>query len=264
MVKKSLGKGKENFISENRKTEKYLKNQKFKNPKIIEIYKIRGLNENVKNQIKIIPKSINQEKYLLELEDESKPIVVAVGPAGTGKTLLATLWAIKGLRSKKFSKIVISRPNIAVDDKDIGFLPGDILKKMTPWMLPILDIFKEYYSISELEDMLKNEIIEICPIAYIRGRTFKNSVVIIDEAQGTTPNSMLSILTRIGEGSKMIITGDIKQTDRGGDNGLQIFIDKIKSREGTKHISLVEFNERDIERHPAVREILELFKDVKI
>lgn len=229
---------------------------------IIEIDKFKKSNSR-KKQIKLIPKSLNQENYILSLEDNSKPIVVVVGPAGTGKTMLATLWAIKEFEAGSYQKIIISRPNIAVDDKDIGFLPGDIFKKMTPWLLPILDIFKEYYSKQELEYMLKEEILEISPIAYIRGRTFKNSVVIIDEAQGTTPNSMLSILTRIGENSKMIITGDLKQTDRGGENGLRGFIEKIKSRKETEYISLIEFSERDIERHPAVREIISLYENNK-
>ncbi len=258
MTKKILNK------SYNRKLEKTKFQQKLslKPENIIELDKFKQYKDKFK-QIKIIPKSINQEKYLVELEKKDKPIVVAVGPAGTGKTLLATLWALKEFKSGNYEKIIISRPNIAVDDKDIGFLPGDIFKKMTPWMMPILDIFREYYIRQDLEYMLKEEILEICPIAYIRGRTFKNSVIIIDEAQGTTPNSMLSILTRIGENSKMIITGDTKQTDRGGENGLQTFIDRIKSRNGTRYISLVEFNEQDIERHPAVKEIIDMYQNFK-
>lgn len=247
----------------NRRSEKLnFRNNRHVNENIIEIDKFKK-NNCKRNKIKIIPKSVNQEKYILELENNEKPIVVATGPAGTGKTLIATLWSIKEFEAGNYKKITITRPNIAVDDKDIGFLPGDIFKKMTPWMMPILDIFREYYSKQELEYLMKEEIIEICPIAYIRGRTFKNAVVIVDEAQGTTTNSMISILTRIGENSKMIITGDINQTDRRGDNGLQSFIDRIKSKKETKHISLVEFNDEDIERHPAVREIIEMYKNIE-
>ncbi len=243
-------------LSSKRMEYKILKKNKHNN----NIITLDQFNKNKKKDIKIIPKSISQESYLLALES-SKPIVIAVGPAGTGKTLLATLWAIKEYQKGKYNKIIISRPNVAVDDKDIGFLPGDIFKKMLPWMLPVLDIFKEYYSKQEIEMMLKEEILEICPIAYIRGRTFKNSVVILDEAQGTTPNSMLSILTRIGENSKMIITGDLRQADKIGENGLMNFMNKIKNKKNLENISLIEFSEKDIERHPAVKEILDIYQN---
>jgi phosphate starvation-inducible PhoH-like protein len=155
-------------------------------------------------------------------------------------------------------KIIITRPNVAVDDKDIGYLPGDILKKMTPWMMPVLDVFAEYYSQDQIKYMLEENIIEMVPIAFIRGRTFKNAIVLDDEAQGTTTNSMMSILTRIGEGSKMIVTGDLAQSDRGSDNGLADFLDRF---ENSKHIKVVKFTKGDVERHPVIREILEIYKD---
>jgi phosphate starvation-inducible PhoH-like protein len=160
------------------------------------------------------------------------------------------------LNEGKYDKIVITRPNVAVDDKDIGFLPGDILAKMTPWMMPILDVFAEYYSQKEIVHMIEEKVIEIVPIAYIRGRTFKNSLIIVDEAQGTTTNSMLSILTRIGENSKMVVTGDIKQSDRGPTNGLADFLQRFESSD---HIELIKFRQQDIERHPVIEEILKLY-----
>lgn len=237
--------------------------QSFENPQNnkADVIELGSYRKPKRSKIEIIPRSVNQESYLLALEDRSKSIVVATGPAGTGKTMLGTLWAMKALKAGEFDKIVISRPNVAVDDKDIGFLPGDIYKKMAPWMMPILDVFKEYFTPQEVEEMIKMEVIEIVPIAFIRGRTFKNSVVILDEAQGTTVNSMLSVLTRIGEGSRMVVTGDVRQSDRGDKNGLQDLMAKIKTRSDLQHITLVEFGRKDIERHPAVGEVLKVYNE---
>lgn len=211
-----------------------------------------------KQRIDIVPRNFHQEDLVAALEDNQKHIVFAVGPAGCGKTLLATLHAIKCLKEGVVEKIVITRPNVAVDDKDIGYLPGDILKKMTPWMMPILDVFSEYYSQSQIQKMLEENIIEMVPIAFIRGRTFKNAYVLVDEAQGTTANSMLSILTRIGENSKMVVTGDLAQSDRGRDNGLADFLKRFES---SKHIEVIKFTGKDVERHPVVKELLEIYKD---
>lgn len=209
-----------------------------------------------KKHIEIIPRNLNQENLLAALENDMKHIVFATGPAGCGKTLLTTLMGIKMLRSGQVHKIVITRPNVAVDDKDIGFLPGDILKKMTPWMMPILDVFAEYYTQKEIVTMLEENVIEIVPIAFIRGRTFKSAYIIIDEAQGTTPNSMLSILTRIGENSKLVITGDLNQSDRGLGNGLGDFLQRFTS---SNHIEIIQFKHTEVERHPVIKEILTMY-----
>lgn len=214
-----------------------------------------------KQRIDIVPRNLNQEELVASLENPKKHVVFAVGPAGTGKTLLATLHAIKCLKAGLVEKIVITRPNVAVDDKDIGYLPGDILKKMTPWMMPILDVFAEYYMQHEIVAMLEENIIEMVPIAFIRGRTFKNAYILVDEAQGTTANSMLSILTRIGENSKMVITGDLAQSDRGGDNGLADFLGRFQS---SNHIDVIKFERGDVERHPVVKELLGIYKDKDI
>ena len=214
--------------------------------------------ENFKRQkhIALLPRNVNQEVYIDAINDDSNHIIVATGPAGCGKTWLATLAAVKALNEGECDKIIITRPNRAVDDKDIGFLPGDIFSKMLPWMMPILDILKEYYTLKEVENMIANEVIEICPIAYIRGRTFKNAFILVDEAQGTTKTSMLSILTRIGENSKMIVTGDLKQSDIGNSNGLQDFLDRYQE---TDHIKVVKFNTGDVERSPVVIEVLKIY-----
>lgn len=186
---------------------------------------------NRKKHVEIIPRNINQERFLTLLEDDNVNICFAAGPAGTGKTLISTLYAIYMLKQGLIDKVVITRPNVPVDNKDIGFLPGGIMEKMAPWTRPIMDIFEEYYSPKQIEHMIEEGLVEICPIAYIRGRTFKNAIVLVDEAQGTTANSMLSILTRIGEGSKVIITGDTDQSDNGRENGLQDFLCRYQNSE---------------------------------
>lgn len=218
----------------------------------------------LKKDIDIVPRSINQEDLLLSLENPNKSIVFAIGPAGSGKTLISTLYAIKCLKEKTIDKIVITRPNIAVDDKDIGFLPGDIMSKMAPWIRPITAEMEEYFSKEDIEKLILDGTIEIIPVAYLRGRTFKNSIILLDEAQNTTPTSLLSALTRIGENSKMIITGDIKQSDRKtAHNGLADFVTRFSDKENSM-ISVVHFNHSDVQRHPVIKEILTMYKDVDL
>lgn len=230
----------------------------------------RGSNNNVgelnfpqkpkKQRVDVVPRNKHQEDMVAALRNPDKHIIFAIGPAGSGKTLLATLQAIKCLKSGSVEKIVITRPNIAVDDKDIGFLPGDIIKKMTPWMMPVLDVFSEYFTQQEIQYMLEENVIEMVPIAYVRGRTFKNAYVLFDEAQNSTPSSMLSVLTRIGENSKMVITGDLAQGDRGQENGLKDFVDRFQNTSGG--IEVIRFGASDVERHPVIRELLGIYKDM--
>lgn len=205
----------------------------------------------------IQPRTEKQAEYLSALNDPNTHIIFGSGPAGTGKSYIATKWAMQQLKLGNIEKIVITRPNVAVDDNDLGYLPGDILEKLAPWIKPITDIMLEHFSKSELEYLLREEIVEICPICYIRGRTFKNSIVIVDEAQGTTPNSMLAVLTRIGEGSKILITGDIEQKDKHSD-GLKDFIEKFKNSK-IDGIALIEFQKDDVQRHPIISDILKLY-----
>lgn len=211
-----------------------------------------------KSRVEIVPRNINQETFLTAINNPSTHVVFGVGPAGTGKTLIATMAAVKALKMGLVEKIVITRPNVAVDDKDIGYLPGDILKKMTPWMMPVLDVFADYYTQAEITAMLEENIIEMVPIAFIRGRTFKNAFIIVDEAQGTTANSMLSILTRIGENSKMVVTGDLAQSDRGEENGLRDFLNRFTN---SKSIEVIKFGRQDVERHVVVKELLGMYPD---
>lgn len=214
-----------------------------------------------KTQVKIIPRNKAQETYFLKLQDPQKTMLFAVGPAGTGKTLLATQTAIKLLKAKEIDKIVVTRPAVSVDEQH-GFLPGTLEKKMEPWTRPIFDVFAEYYHAKEIQNMLLEGIIEVSPLAYMRGRTFKNSFILADEMQNATPNQMKMLLTRIGENSRMVITGDLKQADRLEDNGLIEFINRLKNTNGSlKHVDIVNFGQKDIERHPAVKEILEIYGD---
>jgi len=214
------------------------------------------------------PKTTNQERYVSLLNDQSTKILFAVGPAGTGKTMLACNHAIKELKSGNIQKIVITRPVVPVEEEEIGFLPGNINKKMDPWTRPIFDIFYEFYQRRDVENMLYNNVIEISPLAFMRGRTFKHAYIIADEMQNSSPNQMLMLTTRIGDGSKMIITGDLKQSDRGMNSGLSDFINKyklyndylIRTGNETKYgINIVELNNSDIERSKIIVKLLDIY-----
>jgi phosphate starvation-inducible PhoH-like protein len=214
-----------------------------------------------KKQVRIVPRNKSQENYLKKLQDPDKTMIFAIGPAGTGKTLLATQTAVKLLKEKQIEKIIVTRPAVSVDEQH-GFLPGTLEKKMEPWTRPIFDVFAEYYYAKEIQNMLLEGVIEVSPLAYMRGRTFKNSFVLADEMQNATPNQMKMLLTRIGENSRMVITGDLKQADRLEDNGLIEFIRLLEESDfSRKYVDIVSFGQKDIERHPAVKEILEIYGD---
>lgn len=207
------------------------------------------------------PKNPNQKRYIELLNAENPPIVIASGSAGTGKTLLATQVGVKRLVSEEFKKIIITRPTVSVDES-IGFLPGSLEQKMNPWTRPIFDILSTHYSKKKIETMILDQVIEICPLGFMRGRTFDNSWIILDEAQNATANQVLLVLTRIGAGSKIIITGDPDQHDRGfNDNGLVDLIDRVNSNEVDESIGLVQFDNADVERHPVIPIILDIYKN---
>lgn len=211
-------------------------------------------------QINILPRNKNQETYMLKLLDPKKDIVFGVGPAGTGKTLLAVQVAIKLFKEGVVDKIVVTRPAVSADE-DLGFLPGTMEEKMAPWTRPIFDVFKEYFSAKELEGMMYDGVIEISPLAYMRGRTFKKSIIVADEMQNATPNQMKMLLTRIGENSQMVVTGDLAQADKLSNNGLIDFIKSLEKHRETTHIDIVRFQTHDIERHDAVKEVLAVYGD---
>jgi len=216
-----------------------------------------------KKSVTLLPKSLKQEEYINLLTDPKKLIIFATGPAGTGKTMLAVMAALKAYKAGDVSKIVITRPAVGVDDEKHGFLPGDLNTKMEPWTRPIMDVMQEYYSPKDIAKMLDEQQIEISPLAFMRGRTFKNSWIIADEMQNATPNQMKMLLTRLGDGSKMVVTGDTRQADRAdSDNGLLDFQGLVADYSGSKYIGGVEFGGRDIHRHAAVVEVLKIYKEI--
>ena len=209
-------------------------------------------------RVQIYPKNLNQENYLLKLNDPTKMIIFATGPAGTGKTMLAVQWAVDQLKNGSATKIIITRPAVSVDEEH-GFLPGDLNEKMAPWTRPIFDVFAENYSAAEIETMVYEGIIETSPLAMMRGRTFKNAVIIADECQNTTPSQMKMLLTRLGIGSKMVVTGDLQPADRPRENGLLEFLNLYNNFEDRRYVDLCKFTVHDIERHEAVKEILAIY-----
>lgn len=212
-------------------------------------------------RVELLPRNISQEKYVDCLCDTSNSIVIATGPAGTGKSMLATQYAIQQLQEGEIDRIVITRPAVGVDEEEHGFLPGTIIDKLMPWVQPIIDIFKEHYSLPTITKMIQNGVIEFVPVAFIRGRTFKHTIVIFDEAQNSLPTAMKAVLTRIGDGSRIFVTGDMDQHDRGyAVNGLRDFITRLKSAR-PHYIAHCEFTKMDIERHPCVAEVLDLYGD---
>jgi phosphate starvation-inducible PhoH-like protein len=210
-----------------------------------------------KTVVTILPRNKNQETYVLKLMDASKDIVFGIGPAGTGKTLLAVQVAVKCFKEGLVDKIIVTRPAVSVDE-DLGALPGTLEVKMSPWTRPVFDVLREYFDAREIEGMIEEGVIEIAPLSYMRGRTFKNSYIIADEMQLSTPSQMRMLLTRLGEGSYMAVTGDLDQADRGPNNGLLEFLEKAKIQ-SSQRISILRFSKTDIERHPVVQDVLDIY-----
>jgi len=196
------------------------------------------------------PKSAGQCKYMLALRSP-KPIIVGTGPAGTGKTMLACHIGIEHIYEANRGKVILTRPIVAADE-DMGYLPGDMDKKMEPWTKPMFDIFEKYLSHNQMDRCIAIE-----PLGYMRGRTFNNTVIIADEMQNSTPNQMKMLLTRIGGNTKLIVTGDLEQSDLGEENGLAFLTQKLYGMD-LRYIQHVEMDESDVVRHPAVNEVLKV------
>jgi phosphate starvation-inducible PhoH-like protein len=250
----------ENIDIKSKKLNKGLKKANDKKSNNIQNDSVQTNNVWLKNieQKMMKAKNHSQEQYVNMLNCKDKKIVFAIGPAGTGKTLFATQYAIKQFLLGNFDKIIFTRPTVSVDE-DIGFLPGSIEEKLSPWLRPIFDILYEFISVKEVQTLLEEKIFEMSPIGYLRGRTFKRSFIIADEMQNCTQNQMKMLLTRIGENSRMVITGDLEQHDRIGKvNGLADFLSKFRKKRSDS-IGMIEFEQNDILREPIIKEVLEIY-----
>ena len=203
----------------------------------------------------------NQKIYVDHLINPNITVLAGIGPAGCGKTLFACNAAVTALKCGIVDRIVITRPLISVDEEELGFLPGSITNKMDPWTRPIFDILKETFSATQIKYMMDNGVIEISPLAYMRGRTFKRAFIIADEMQNSSPKQMLLMLTRVGEDSRLVITGDLNQSDRPGVNGLYDFVEKIKRAKENTIIRIAELGHPDIQRSRVVSRILDIYAE---
>lgn len=206
-------------------------------------------------------KTAMQRRYVEMLARPAPPIVVATGPAGCGKTLWATLVGCDKLKSNAVDRIILTRPAVSVDEQH-GFLPGKLDDKMAPWVVPISEIMRKDLGDKAYTKMRASGAIEIAPLAFMRGRTFDKSWIILDEAQNCTPQQVKMVLTRIGRGSKIVITGDLDQFDRGfGYNGLKDLTERLHRADGEDCIGAVEFGYEDVRRHPVIPFILSMYDD---
>lgn len=204
------------------------------------------------------PKNGVQRDYHNLLSQKTKKIVVATGPAGTGKTLFATEIGIKNFLMGNVEKLIFTRPSVSVDE-DLGYLPGTLEEKMAPWVRPIYDILYNFIHPKDVTTLLEDKTIEISPLGFMRGRTFKNCWIIADEMQNSTVSQMKMLLTRLGESTRLVVTGDLDQHDRHDEiNGLDDFLNKFKGKRSSS-ITSVEFDNDDIQREEVVKEVLEIY-----
>lgn len=204
----------------------------------------------------IYPKTIGQKSYYYALKNND--VVFGIGPAGTGKTYLAVVFAVDALKNNQVKKIILTRPAVEAGE-NLGFLPGDLKEKVDPYLRPLYDALHDMLGVEQTEKLIEKGIIEIAPLAYMRGRTLEDAYVILDEAQNTTDNQMKMFLTRLGFHSKMIVTGDVTQIDlpKGVQSGLIRALDIL---EGVKGISFIRLNAMDVVRHPVVQRIIERYE----
>ena len=203
----------------------------------------------------IYPKTLGQKSYYYALKNND--VVFGIGPAGTGKTYLAVVFAVAALKNNEVKKIILTRPAVEAGES-LGFLPGDLKEKVDPYLRPLYDALHDMLGVEQTEKLIEKGVIEIAPLAYMRGRTLEDAYVILDEAQNTTDNQMKMFLTRLGFRSKMIVTGDISQIDlpRNTTSGLVRALDIL---EGVKGISFIHISAMDVVRHPVVQRVIERY-----
>jgi len=218
-------------------------------------YLLRGPAKTASGRRQVAPKSVNQRRYLEAID--SRDLVFGVGPAGTGKTYLAMAQAVAFLVSKRVTRIILARPAVEAGEK-LGFLPGDLQEKVNPYLRPLYDALYDMLDAERVERLLERGVIEVAPIAFMRGRTLNDAFVILDEAQNTTSEQMKMFLTRLGFGSKAVVTGDITQIDLppGRVSGL---VEALRVIDGIEGISTIYFDERDVVRHPLVQQIVRAY-----
>jgi phosphate starvation-inducible PhoH-like protein len=204
----------------------------------------------------VAPKSLNQRRYLEAIDQHD--IVFGVGPAGTGKTYLAMAQAVSFLLAKKVSRIILARPAVEAGEK-LGFLPGDLQEKVNPYLRPLYDALYDMMEVDRVERLLERGTVEIAPLAFMRGRTLNDSFVILDEAQNTTSEQMKMFLTRLGFGSKAVVTGDVTQIDlpNARTSGLVEALKVVSQVEG---IAFIHFDDKDVVRHRLVQQIVKAYE----
>ena len=204
----------------------------------------------------IRPKTANQKKYVDAIDENT--ITFGIGPAGTGKTYLAMAKAVAALQAKKVNRIILTRPAVEAGEK-LGFLPGTLSEKIDPFLRPLFDALHDMIDVDSIPRLMQTGVIEVAPLAYMRGRTLNDSFIILDEAQNTTPEQMKMFLTRLGFGSKMVITGDVTQVDlpNGVRSGLRIITDILQ---GVEDISFMELTAEDVVRHRLIGDIVKAYE----